>query len=111
VAERLACHQSFGTADTDGDGLQDAWEVCKWGTRPSGTGSTNSDGEGAGDCREAMDVNGNGIVNNTDAMFILQAAFGAIAPDWTMDLTGNGVVNTADGTFVQRVVFGVSGCL
>jgi hypothetical protein len=59
--------------DDDGDGLLNTWEVCKWGTDPS---VQNTDGEGKGDCQEAMDVNGNGLITNSDAVFVLQAFFG-----------------------------------
>jgi hypothetical protein len=46
--------------DTDGDGLLNTWEVCKWGTDPT---KVDSDGDTLGDCKEAVDLNGNGIVD------------------------------------------------
>jgi len=47
-------------ADDDGDGLANGWERRGWGTDISVV-DTNSDG--AGDCKSALDVNDDGVVN------------------------------------------------
>jgi hypothetical protein len=93
--------------DADFDGLIDAWETCKWGTSNS---SSNSDGDALGDCTEAMDVNGNGLVNGTDAVFVAQAAFGVIGRDGAFDINGNALISNADAVFVWRAFFNVTPC-
>jgi hypothetical protein len=40
-------------ADDDGDGLLNGWERRGWGTDPH---VVDTDGDGAGDCQEAVDV-------------------------------------------------------
>jgi hypothetical protein len=79
--------------DDDGDGLLNTWEVCKWGTNP---GVIDSDGDTLGDCTEAVDTDGNGIVdfgadalNSARATLLSPAAFGK---DGAFDLNGNNVV-------------------
>ncbi|MEX2246474.1 MAG: S8 family serine peptidase [Dehalococcoidia bacterium] len=96
------------TADTDGDGLIDAWETCKWGTDPL---STDTDEDGLGDCTEVMDVNGNNIANANDGSFILQAVFHIIGRDGAFDVNGNGLITVADAVFVLRAFFDVSPCI
>jgi hypothetical protein len=94
--------------DDDGDGLLNTWEVCKWGTDPS---YWDTDGDGLhGDCKEAMDVNGNGFVTAADATFIKQASFGVIGSDGDFDINGNGFITNADAVLVLQAVFGVSPC-
>jgi hypothetical protein len=94
--------------DDDGDGLLNTWEVCKWGTDPS---YWDTDGDGLhGDCKEAMDVNGNGLVTNADATFIKQAYFDLIGKDGDFDINGNNLITAADATFVKQAVFGVNPC-
>ncbi|MEX2246424.1 MAG: hypothetical protein WEC75_07030 [Dehalococcoidia bacterium] len=96
--------------DDDGDGLMNAWETCHWGTSNA---SADSDGDGLGDCVEAMDVSGNGVANVHDGIFILRAFFGVPGNgfDAAFDINGNGVITDADAIFVLRAFFGVSACL
>ena len=95
------------SGDDDGDGLLNTWEVCKWGTNPN---VVDTDGDGLGDCREAMDVNGNGIVTVVDATFIMQAFFDVIGKDGDIDINGNGLITNADATFVLQAFFGINPC-
>ncbi|MDP9238560.1 MAG: S8 family serine peptidase [Chloroflexota bacterium] len=94
-------------ADTDGDGLHDRWEVCTWGTDPN---VVDSNGDGIGDCKQVMDMNGNGLVTNADALFIKRAVFGIIGKDRDFDINGNGLITNADALIIQRAVFGVTPC-
>ncbi len=96
------------STDTDGDGLMDAWEICKWGTSHT---VVDSDGDGVGDCREVMDVNGNGLVTNADALFIKRGVFNIIGKDGVFDINGNGLITNADALFITRAVFFVTVCL
>jgi len=107
-AHRTACAASVLAGDTDLDGLQDTWEVCYWGTLASGAGSVNSDGDALCDTIEAMDVNGNGVTNNTDGVLVKQHFFGVIVGDRAaMDVNGNGVANNTDGVLIQQAFFHV----
>jgi hypothetical protein len=97
--------QCGGTGDTDGDGLLDAWETCKWGTNPA---VIDSDSDGTGDCKEAADVDGNGIVDFVDdviyyakAALLPAATFGK---DGDFDIDGNGIVDFVDDV-VQEAKF------
>ena len=93
------------TADTDSDGLKDAWENCKWGTNP---GVIDSDGDTLGDCKEAADVNGNGFVDfvgdtiaYAKAALLSPAAFGK---DGDFDINGDGVIDFV-GDVIQDAKF------
>jgi hypothetical protein len=57
-----------------------------------------------------MDVNGNGLVNGTDATFVAQAAFGVIGRDGAFDINGNASITNADAVFVWRAFFNVTPC-
>jgi len=78
----LTCTASI--ADTDGDGLKDKWEECKWGVSAT---VVDSDGDSPappakskGDCIEAADVDGNGNLDFTgDVMAYAQAVL--LSPD------------------------------
>jgi len=100
-----ACAASVGMGDAEPDGIQDAWEVCKWGTSPS---NPDSDGDGRSDCIEVLDVNGNGVANAADATLIVRAAslidIGDLAAE---DINGNGLVNVADRTLLLRLITGI----
>jgi len=99
--------QCGGTGDTDGDGLQNAWETCKWGTNPA---VLDSDGDTLGDCKEAADVDGNGVVNfpgdviaYAKAGLLSTAAFGH---DGDFDIDGNNVINFP-GDVIWEAKFGL----
>ena len=47
------------STDADHDGLTAATENCKWGTSDL---SSDSDGDGLGDCREAADIDGDALI-------------------------------------------------
>jgi glucose/arabinose dehydrogenase len=102
----MACSAS-AYLDTDGDGLSDKVEVCKWGSDP---GLPDSDGDGSGDCLEAYDVNGNGLTSAADGTLVIQASFGIITGDWAFDVNGNGLLSVADGVLVRRAAGGVMPC-
>jgi hypothetical protein len=106
---RLACwgFVEDPDGDWDSDGLQNYWEVCTWGGVPW---ETDTDFDGAGDCQEALDVNGSSAVNQADATFVLRAVFDLADGDWIFDVNGNGQITVADGVFIQRAFFGLSPC-
>ncbi|MEX2246802.1 MAG: hypothetical protein WEC75_08950 [Dehalococcoidia bacterium] len=95
---------NWPAGDTDSDGLTNAWELCKWGTDP---GSSDTDGDGVGDCREAADIDGGGIQNITDVVDVAKA--GLLAPntqfgkDWVYDFDGNGSINISDAVIVAQL--------
>jgi hypothetical protein len=93
--------------DTDGDGLRNGWERRHWRTLDT---VVDSDGDGLGDCTEAMDVNGNGLLTAADSTFIKQAFFGVIGKSWDFDINGNGLITVADAVLVQQAFFGVTLC-
>ncbi len=102
--------------DTDGDRLRDAWEVRVYGTDPN---SSDTDRDGKPDGLEAMDVNGDGAANFTDALITARAAAPA-APFDTGPLTqvekhaydrnGDGAVNFTDALIVAKFVAGNPAC-
>ena len=96
-----------GSADTDGDSIDNGAEVCKWGTNQL---VHDSDGDGLGDCREIMDVNGNKVVTSSDAVIVLQAVFAVIGNDGAFDINGNGVVTASDSTLIKQVIFDLIPC-
>jgi len=102
--------------DDDGDGLKNTWEVCKWGTNPA---AVDSDIDGIGDCVEAADVNGDGIVDfvvdtlSYAEVALLPAGTGAgqVGRDGDFDLNGNGSVGFGDDVLtVARMAFKISVC-
>jgi hypothetical protein len=102
-------------ADSDGDGLLNGWERRGWGTDPN---SVDSDGDGLGDCGEAMDLDGDHRVNSTGDLIAMQRAiFGGVIfgvpPRKTtdFDVSKNGLVNTTDYLPMLQRVFGLRPCL
>ena len=104
--------------DDDGDGLLNTWEVCKWGTDPT---KVDTDNDGIGDCKEAVDTDGNGIVDfGGDALNSARAALlpagvgpGKFGKDGDFDLNGNDVVAGdfgADTLTVAKMAFGILPC-
>ena len=100
--EALALCPLAGNADTDGDGLLDKWEFCKWGSSPI---KVDSDGDTKGDCVEAVDTDGNGaaalgdVVNAAKAALLADAAFGK---DGDFDINGDNQVNLNDVTQIAK---------
>ena len=79
-------------ADGDGDGLWNGWESRGWGTNPN---VVDSDGDGRGDCKEAADVNGDGLVTLADLMFHAKAALlppASFGKTMDFDINKDGVV-------------------
>jgi hypothetical protein len=106
--------------DDDGDGLLNTWEVCKWGTNPA---VQDSDGDTLGDCTEAVDTNGNGIILGDFGSDALNSARAALLPagvgagqfgkDGDFDLNGNNIVAGdfgADTLTTARFALGVWTC-
>jgi hypothetical protein len=90
----------WGTADSDGDGLLNSWEFCKWGSSPN---RLDSDSDGKGDCVEAGDVNGDGVLTFPgDLIYYAEAAL-LISPPWgkdgDFDIDGDDIVD-----FVSDVI-------
>ena len=72
--------------------------------------------DGIGNACQCGDVNGNGVVNTTDATLIKRSVAG-LAPYFSIDgmpfpgncdVNGNGACNTTDGTIVKRNVAGLA---
>jgi len=78
--------------DDDGDGLPNRWERAGWGASVS---NADSDGDGMGDCREAVDVNGDASVNFPgDVIAVARAATNAsFGRTSDLDLNKDGTVN------------------
>ena len=81
------------------------------GLRRGSPGQADTDGDGAGDCSEAFDVNGNGLVNPADRTLVLQAFFGIITGDWAFDVNGNGQISAADSTLIAMGFAGIRACI
>jgi hypothetical protein len=97
----------WANADSDNDGLKNSWEFCKWGSAPT---VVDSDGDGKGDCVEAADVDGNGVVSFTGdviyyakAILLPPATFGQ---DGDFDIDGNNTLSFT-GDVIQEAKFGL----
>jgi hypothetical protein len=111
AGDRNTCNTAAGAGDTNGDGLEEAWEGCGWGQSMYGPVS-DADDDGLGDCREVMDVNGNGVLTNGDATFVQQAFFSIIQQDKaSMDINRNAALTNGDATLVRQAFFGVNPCV
>jgi len=99
-----------GTGDDDGDGLLNKWETCAWGTSNA---STNSDGAGAGDCKEAADIDGDGVLTFPgDVMGVANAYYGSVIQDVTMDIDGDGLITyPGDVLTIAGMFYGSRPCL
>ena len=101
-----------GLGDADSDGLRDAWENCGWGTNPA---VVDSDVDSRGDCKEAADVDGNGVLNFTgDAIAYAKAALlppSSFGKGGDFDIDKNGTVNFV-GDVIQVLKFaeGIEAC-
>jgi hypothetical protein len=100
------------SADADGDGLTDAQETRRWGTCPDATATVglldcaavadpkDTDADGVGDCGEAYDTNGDGVVLfPTDGVNAVKASLlaagagaGQFGRDGVFDVDGNNVI-------------------
>jgi hypothetical protein len=96
-----------GTADTDGDGIDNSAEICKWGSLST---DPDSDDDGLGDCTEVMDVNGNQAANAADGTLVLQAVFAIIGNDGVFDINGNGLISAADATLIRQAAASIIPC-
>jgi hypothetical protein len=94
-----------GSGDADGDGLLNAWETCGWGTDPN---VVDTDGDGKGDCKEAADVDGNGLVNFVgDVIYYAKAALlpaASFGKTMDFDIDKNGTVDFV-GDVIQEAKF------
>jgi len=102
--------------DSDGDGLLDLWEARKWGTDPT---KVDTDGDGIGDCTEAVDTDGNGIVDfggdvlNSARATLLPAGTGPgqFGKDGDFDIDGNGAIEFGSDTLrVARFALKLASC-
>jgi hypothetical protein len=94
--------QCGGTVDADLDGLTAAMETCKWGTSDS---DQDTDGDGMGDCREAADLDGDGVVTFPGDLIALATVFFAdLDGDTVMDIDGDGVI-TFPGDVIREAEY------
>jgi len=104
-ADRPSTADCGGTGDADGDGLQDAWETCGWGTDLN---VVDSDGDTHGDCKEAADVNGDGLMNFVgDTIYYAKAALlppASFGKTMDFDIDKNGTVDFV-GDVIQEAKF------
>jgi hypothetical protein len=93
IRDGVTCSGSTAI-DADGDGLPQRAEQCKWGTSDS---AQDSDGQGAGDCQEAYDTNGDGaVLFPTDGLNAVKASLlpagtgaGQFGKDGAFDFNGD----------------------
>lgn len=112
AASRPGVAQCGGPGDSDGDGLRDAWETCGWGTDAA---KVDTDGDTLGDCREVVDVDGNGFLSFTgDGIAYAKAALlapSAFGKGGDFDIDKNGAVSfVGDVTQVLKFVLEVEPC-
>lgn len=93
--------------DDDGDGLKNNWEVCKWGTNAA---VLDGDGDTLGDCVEAADADGNGVVTFTgDVIYYAKAALlppATFGQEGDFDIDGDNTLNFT-GDVIQEAKFGL----
>jgi hypothetical protein len=110
--DRPSTAECGGTGDSDGDGLRDAWETCGWGTSPY---LTDTDNDGLGDCKEAADVDGNGLVDfGGDTLYYARAALlprVSFGRTMDFDINKDGLVDFgADVLGVAKYALGIETC-
>jgi hypothetical protein len=104
--------QCPGTGDSDGDGLQDRWETCGWGTNPD---LVDTDLDGFGDCVEAADVDGNGSLDyGLDALGVAKAILlppSSFGKSGDFDIDKNGALDFGvDVLEITRFALGIKVC-
>jgi hypothetical protein len=107
----FACEDSSETSDNDGDGLLNSWEVCFWGTDPD---APDSDGDGLGDCLEAVDTNGDAEMNFGDLVSVARASqlpTTTFGKDGDFDIDGNTAINFGDVLATAERVLLSGSCL
>ena len=97
-------------ADSDGDGLLNKLEFCKWGSSPN---RVDSDGDTLGDCVEAADVDGDILVDFvSDVIRYAKATLLTSPPPWgkdgDFDIDGNSIL-TFTGDVIQETKFALIG--
>ena len=110
-----------GITDSDGDGMDDAWEILHFGDL-SKDGSLDTDGDGVTDLQEYLngtdpnfaangDINGDGVLNMTDVLLaqkhILQMQTldaASIARGDFYPAGGNGELTLSDVLLIQKAV-------
>lgn len=96
-----------GTAaasDFDSDGVPDDRDNCRLAVNPD---QVDADRDGVGDACECGDVNGDGLVNTTDARLIERCTAGAFECPALCDVTGEGQCNRGDAQRIQRYAVGM----
>jgi hypothetical protein len=111
-ASRPSVAECGGLGDSDGDGLPNAWETCGWGTNPT---LIDTDGDGMGDCKEAADVNGDGILDyGQDALGVAKAVLlplSSFGKSGDFDIDKNGVLDFGIDVIQEvRYALGVKVC-
>ena len=83
--------------------------TCGWGTDLT---VVDSDGDTLGDCEEAADADGNGVVSFTgDVIYYAKAALlppGTFGQEGDFDIDGNNTLNFT-GDVIQEAKFGLIG--
>jgi hypothetical protein len=107
-------HRRF-ESDSDGDGIGDASDNCRFAANPDqrdSGGLASAVPDGIGDACQCGDVTGNGIVNGQDANAISRYAIGAGSPLFAVpgncDVSGNGSCNGQDANAVKRAALGAA---
>ena len=109
------------TADTDSDGFDDCADNCPFRSNPGqedngGVGTTAADG--TGDVCQCGDINGNGVVNSTDAVLIKRSiallspyfSIGGMPEPDNCDVNGvsDDTCSSTDVVIIKRALVGLS---
>lgn len=92
--------------DADNDGICDSGDNCAFVTNPSQK-DTNNDGNG--DVCQCGDMNGDGLVTNTDAVLIQRNLLGLSSPfdPDLCDVNGDGNCTNTDAVIIKRAELGL----